>query len=238
MDNQNNHRRVSILGIVVDSVSVPRAVEISQGYINNDYFNFVLLAGARLAMESQESEEVSKFVNEADLILPGDHNIEKIVEQKADESYQSVYLDSLLSALAEANGHLCILCDTDEVAEIVARYIEEDYPNLKVDSVVYEQSDEESLESLVNKVNGFFPDMVLPLVSLEKQQALLLAHKETLSTKLYISSETLTEEMMQSEKDSPRIVKWLKKCLHLGKEAVDDDFWQKYTAWKEGRNSK
>lgn len=49
MENQNNHKRVPVLGIVVDSVSVPRAVEISKDYLKNDYFNVILLAGAWLA---------------------------------------------------------------------------------------------------------------------------------------------------------------------------------------------
>lgn len=238
MENQNNHRRVLVLGIVVDSVSVPRAVEISQDYINNDYFNFVLLAGAQLAMESQKSEDMKKFVDEADLILPGDHNIEKAVEQETEESFQSAYLDLLLTDLAEKNGHVCILCDIEQVVEDIEKYMLEDYPGLKVDSVIYEQDDEESLEALVNKINGYFPDVVLPLVSLGKQQSLLQAHKETISTKLFIGSETLSEQIIGDDKESPKIVKWIMKHLHLGKEAVDNEFWQKYNEEQENRNSK
>ena len=162
MENQNNHRRIPALGIVVDSVSVPRAIEISQKFFYNDYFNFVLFAGSWLALESQTSDEIRKFISEADLILPGDHNIEKVAEQESEESFQALYLDGLLSALAQMEGHVCVLCETEQIEEDIVNNILEDYPGLTVECVLYEQDDEEALEALVNKINGYFPDLVLP----------------------------------------------------------------------------
>ena len=127
MENQNNHRRIPALGIVVDSVSVPRAIEISQKFFYNDYFNFVLFAGSWLALESQTSDEIRKFISEADLILPGDHNIEKVAEQESEESFQALYLDGLLSALAQMEGHVCVLCETEQIEEDIVNNILEDY---------------------------------------------------------------------------------------------------------------
>jgi UDP-N-acetyl-D-mannosaminuronic acid transferase (WecB/TagA/CpsF family) len=239
MENQNNHRQIPILGITVDSVSVPRAVEISLNYLSNDYFNFILLADARLAMESQESEEAGRFVQEADMILPGDHNIEKAAEQESDGSFQENYLDSMLTELANQNGHLCILCESEEQETEAVSHLAEDYPGLKIDSAIYDQTGEEALEALVNTVNGFFPDIVLPLVSGKKQRVLLLKHKKMLSTKLYISSESLADHISQeekAEKDSSIIMKWLMKHLHIGEEAIDNDFWQKFQAEQENEN--
>ncbi len=238
MENQNNHRRIPALGIVIDSVSVPRAVEISQKFFYNDYFNFVLFAGSWLALESQTSDEIRKFISEADLILPGDHNIEKVAEQESEESFQALYLDGLLSALAQMEGHVCVLCETEQIEEDIVNNILEDYPGLTVECVLYEQDDEEALEALVNKINGYFPDLVLPIVSLEKQQSLLLTHKETLSTKLFIGSETLFKQIIEEPKESSVIVKWLMNCLHLGKKAIDNEFWQKYNAEKENTGNK
>lgn len=236
MEIQNNHKRIPVLGIVVDSVSVPRAVEISQDYLKNDYFNVILLAGARLAIESQESEEVNQFIHTANLILPGDHNIEEAAAQSVEGMFQEEFLDQMLMYLADQEGHLCVLCDSQDQSERVALHLEEDYPGLKVDSVVFGDTDIETMEALVNTVNGYFPDLVLPLVSIEKQISLLLAHKDTLSTKLYIGSENLAKRIFQkrdSEKDDSIIVKWLRKHLHIGKKAVDNEFWQKYRTQKE-----
>jgi UDP-N-acetyl-D-mannosaminuronic acid transferase (WecB/TagA/CpsF family) len=241
MENQNNHRKIPVLGIEVDSVSVPRAVEISQNYLSNDYFNFVLLAGARLAMESQESEEASRFVQAADLILPGDHNIEKAAEQEMNGSFQESYLDSLLTILAEQNGHLCVLCESEEQAFDAVEHLGQDYPGLNIDQVIYDQTGEEALETLVNTINGFFPELVLPLVSIDKQRILLLNHRDMLSTRLYVSSESLVDDIFQeekTEKDSLIIVKWLMKHFHLGQEAVNSDFWQKFRMEQEDRNNK
>ncbi|MDO4170353.1 MAG: hypothetical protein Q4D45_10690 [Lachnospiraceae bacterium] len=236
MENQNNHKRVPVLGIVVDSVSVPRAVEISKDYLKNDYFNVILLAGAWLAIESQESEEIKQFIHIADLILPGDHNIEDAADKSIEGMFQEEFLDQILMYLAKQEGHLCVLCDSEQQSERVILHLQEDYPGLKVDGVVFADTDIEAMEALVNTVNGYFPDLVLPLVSIEKQVSLLLKHKDTLSTKLYIGSENLAERIFRkgdSEKDDSIIVKWLKKHLHIGKKAMDNEFWQKYRAQKE-----
>ncbi|MEE1313196.1 MAG: WecB/TagA/CpsF family glycosyltransferase [Lachnospiraceae bacterium] len=236
MEIQNDHRIVPVLGIMVDSVSVSRAVEISKTYLDNDYFNFIILAGAQLAMESQVEKETKKFTKIANLILPGDHNVEEAVNKASEGSFQEKYLDSILMLLADEKRHLCVLCDTQEQCEKVIIHLEEDYPGLKVDGVVFEETGEEEMEALVNTINGYFPDMVLPLVDLSKQKELLLAHKETLSTKLCISSETVYQHIFQEEKgekDSPVIVKWLMKRLHLGKEAIENEFWQKLNEERE-----
>lgn len=236
MEIQNNHKRIPVLGMVIDSVSVPRAVEISQKYLKNDYFNVILLAGVWLAIESQESEEISQFIHIADLILPGDYNLEDAAEQSLEGMFQEEFLDRLLMIVAKEKGHLCVLCDSQEQAEKVTIHLEEDYPGLIVNSVVFMDTDTEAMEALVNTINGYFPDVVLPLVSIEKQIPLLLTHKETVSAKLYIGSENLASRIFrksETAKDTSIIVKWLKKHLHIGKEAMDKEFWQKYHAQEE-----
>ena len=90
MEIQNNHELIPVLGITVDAVSVSRAVEISKTYLDNDYFNFVLLAGAQLAMKSQESKETKRFTDIANLILPGDHNVEEAIDKGMDETPAAV----------------------------------------------------------------------------------------------------------------------------------------------------
>ena len=230
MEIQNNHELIPVLGITVDAVSVSRAVEISKTYLDNDYFNFVLLAGAQLAMKSQESKETKRFTDIANLILPGDHNVEEAIDKTCEGRFQEEYLDRMLMLIAEEERGLCVLCDTQEQCDRVAVHLEADYPGLKVNGVIFEDTGEEGMEALVKTINGYFPDLILPLVSIEKQEKLLLAHKETLSTKLCISSETIYQYIFQEEKgekDSPVLVKWLMKRLRLGKEAVESEFRQK-----------
>jgi UDP-N-acetyl-D-mannosaminuronic acid transferase (WecB/TagA/CpsF family) len=234
MEIQNNHELIPVLGIIVDAVSVSRAVEISKTYLDNDYFNFVLLAGAQLAMKSQESKDTKRFVKIANLILPGDHNIEEAVDLAMENRFQEEYLDQVLMLLAKEERTLCILCDTQEQCKRASAHLEEDYPGMKVKSVVFAETGEDDMEAVVNNINGYFPDLVLPLVSIEKQEKLLLVHKETLSTKLCISSETVPQYIFQEEKDekeSPVLVKWLKK--HLGKGVLESEFWQKLNAERE-----
>ncbi len=231
MENQNNYELVPVLGITLDAVSVPRAVEISQGYVNNDYFNFILLAGAQLALESQESEETQKFVKNADLVLPGDHNIEKAIAMNNEGHYLEDYLDSMLSYMAKNKKKVCVLCENEELCQKARTYLEYDYAGMIVRTVVYDKSGEEAMEAMVNKINGFFPDMVLPVVPLAKQKKLLLDHIETLGTNLYISSERLSTQLFMDvadEKDESTIVKWIKKRLKLGSEGISTEFWQKF----------
>lgn len=232
MENKNHHEIIPVLGIMLDSISVPRAVEISQGYMSNDYFNFVLLADAKMALDGRESEELQTFIKSADLILPGDHTIETAVDRAMGGKYQAEYLDQLLMALADRKGHLCILCNDADECEKAKSSLLKDYPGVKVDGVVFEQADEEAMEALVNTINGYFPDLILPLVSMEKQRTLLLTHRETLSAKLYVSSEALSSHLLQEEKDSPSIVKWLMRRLHIGEAAVESKFWDEF-----GKNS-
>lgn len=236
METQNNHTLVPILGLMLDSISVSRAVEISKTYLENDYFNFVLLAGVETAIGSQEQSESSSWIRCADLILPGDRNVEEAAQMKVEGGYQEKYLDEILILLAERKNKLCILCDTAEQGAFIAKYLEEDYPGLKVVEIVFEETGEEELEALVNKINGNFPDVILPFVPMEKQEKLILAHKETINAKLCIGSETIHQtlyEIMQSGKESVKLVKWLINKLHIGKKAVEDEFWQRIEAEKE-----
>lgn len=231
MENQNNYELVPVLGITLDAVSVPRAVEISQSYVENDYFNFVLLADAQLALDGQESEEIQKFAKNADLVLPGDHDIEKAIAMNHEGRYLQDYMDALLGVLAEKKKMVCVLCESEEQCEKARAYLQYDYDGLVIKSLVFDKDTEEAMEALVNNINGYLPDMVLPVVSLEKQKKLLLNHMETLGTKLFVSSERLSSSLFQDildEKDESTVVKWIKKRLQLGSERISTEFWQKF----------
>ncbi len=231
MENQNNYELVPVLGMTVDAVSVSRAVEISQSYVNNDYFNFVLLAGAKLALESKKSEETQKFVKSADLVLPGDHDIEKAIAMNQEGRYMEDYLDALLQSMAKNKKMVCVLCETEEQCEKAHAYLQYDYDGIDIRSLAYDKDSEEGLEALVNKINGYLPDLVLPAVPLEKQMKLLLNHMENLGTKLFISSERISSHIFEGvmdEKDDSAIVKWIKKRLQIGSERISTEFWQQF----------
>ena len=233
MENQNNYELVPVLGLTVDAVSVPRAVEISQSYVENDYFNFILLAGAQLAMDSLESEETRQFVKSADLILPGDHDIEKAIAMNQEGHFLEEYIDQLLMTLAADHRKVCILCNNEEQCKKAESYLQHDYQGLEIKTLIFDKDSEEAMGALANSINGLLPDVIIPLVALDLQKKLLNAHRETLCAKLYLSSERIASQIFMEILDQDEentIVKWLKKKLQLGSEGVSTDFWQRFDA--------
>ncbi len=230
METQNNNR-IPVLGIGINAVSVPRAVEISKTYLSNDYFNFVLLAGIKLTLDSLESDSIRQFAEEADMILPADCNVERAVELESEQDYMREYLKGLLTELNEKKGQLCLLCECKEQAELIMERLDADYLDLKKAVVFYDSTEEEAIETMVNQINGYFPDLILPIVSLEKQQILILSHKNMLSGKLFVGSDCLENWLVPEDDATQGILKWVKDRLHIGQqEALESQFWQMFRA--------
>ena len=231
----NKHRRVPVMGIEIDSISVPRAVELSQEYLDNDHLNFVLLAGAKTALLSMDSKEIISFSTEADLILPGDHNIEKAAGQELAGDYLLQYLDGLLRTMARGGRQICVIGESEDMCEYIRSRLLEEYEDLSIRMVAFKGSQEQDMEAVVNKINGFFPDLILPLIPMEDQIALYMGHKSMISAKLFISSRTLTENVLKDgseAKGQVPVVSWLKSKLKIGQEGIDSEFWQQF----EGTN--
>lgn len=186
-------KRKKVLGVFVDSLRLDRAMSLTKTYLSNSLLNKIYFASTQTSMIAQDEEEIAQFLEEADLVLPGDQNIEEIVNdtEKSGEELPYVlhYLYQLFASFDRTKNSIYIVGKEEEKekVELLIEMLKESYPNMKISGGV--STADKAL--LVNDINTVVPNVVLFFFPVRELKQFIDEHGRSMNTKLVLYLEDI-----------------------------------------------
>lgn len=208
---EENIKRERVLGVLVDSVRLDRAMSLTKTYLNNSVLNKIYFVNTQTSILAQDNEEIALFLEDLDLILPGDLNIEEAMsgKEKSREELPYVlhYLYQLFASFDRTKSSLYIVGKEEEKVERLIEMLKESYPNMKTSGGV--STEDKAL--LVNDINTVVPNLVLFFFSVVELKEFLEEHGKSINTKLVICVEDIDTLIDGKLEKIPTLI----KKLHL-----------------------
>ncbi len=186
-------KRKKVLGVFVDSLRLDRAMSLTKTYLSNSLLNKIYFASTQTSMIAQDEEEIAQFLEEADLVLPGDQNIEEVVNdtEKSGEELPYVlhYLYQLFASFDRTKNSIYIVGKEEEKekVELLIEMLKESYPNMKISGGV--STADKAL--LVNDINTVVPNVVLFFFPVRELKQFIDEHGRSMNTKLVLYLEDI-----------------------------------------------
>lgn len=188
---EENAKRERVLGALVDSLRLDRAMSLTKTYLNNSVLNKIYFVNTQTSILAQDEEEIALFLEGLDLVLPGDQNIEEAMsgEEKSREELPYVlhYLYQLFASFDRTKSSLYVVGKEEEKVELLIEMLKESYPNMKTSGGV--STADKAL--LVNDINTVVPNVVLFFFPVLELKEFLDEHGRSINTKLAICVEDI-----------------------------------------------
>ncbi len=186
-------KRKKVLGVFVDSLRLDRAMSLTKTYLSNSLLNKIYFASTQTSIIAQDEEEIASFLEDSDLVLPGDQNIEEIVNDKEKSSeelpYVLHYLYQLFASFDRTKNSIYIVGKEEEKekVELLMEMLKESYPNMKISGGI--STADRAL--LVNDINTVVPNVVLFFFPVRELKQFLDEHGRSMNTKLVLCVEDI-----------------------------------------------
>lgn len=226
MSEQRKAERVRVLGVEVDSLRMDRAASLTSRYLEKHKFEYIVFANTPVALTGQEEGNLSEYIKNAALVLPGDTNIENAVEAgkwlEEGESYQAEYFRRIFSRLYRQRGSIYAMVEKKDQLNKIQNILRGKYSRIESESVLWEP--DLSVDQLVNSINSMAPSILLICGSHERMSRFLAEHACKINAGLCFcmeevatDAETDIAEWMlgnHMQKKIKEIQEWLSRFLH------------------------
>ncbi len=205
---------VKIMDIDVDMLSNDVFIKKINEYLTQDKLQVILFASTELLNRAVEEEEYRKYVDMAELFLPGEeallsaHHADVLKAGDMVVSCKSFGL--VLEKLKKEDRSIYIVSKSDNDVEVLKGYCKRMQPELRiVGSCTYDESLDDA--AVVNEINSHIPDILLVDLKTGEQEKWIMEHASQLNARLCIAIGGVANLIMAQEKKIPL---WVQK-LHL-----------------------
>ena len=205
---------VKIMDIDVDMLSNDVFIKKINEYLTQDKLQVILFASTELLNRAVEEEEYRKYVDMAELFLPGEeallsaHHADVLKAGDMVVSCKSFGL--VLEKLKKEDRSIYIVSKSDNDVELLKGYCKRMQPELRiVGSCTYDESLDDA--AVVNEINSHIPDILLVDLKTGEQEKWIMEHASQLNARLCIAIGGVANLIMAQEKKIPL---WVQK-LHL-----------------------
>lgn len=182
--------KISILGILVDSLTMEEAVSRCDIFIHQGGSHLIATANAEMIMMAQQDKELASILANADLVVPDGAGVVWAARQQGysmPERVAGFDLTQRLLLLSEEKGYkIFMFGGAPGIADHARITAQKLYPKLKVVGVRdgYFSGTEES--DIIDEIHNAQPDILLVALGVPKQEKWIMRHKEMLSIPLSI----------------------------------------------------
>ena len=170
--------RIRVLGVQVDPVRADRAVKLTVRYLEKHKFEYIVFANTPAALLGTEDSVIEEYIDQAALVLPGDSNIEDAIEAKKwleeGRNYQADYFRRLFARLYRQRPSIYLMVDKEEQFSKIQKIMKEKYSRFQVEGNLWREED--SIDGIVNSINGHAPDILFICAGHEKMSCFLKEH--------------------------------------------------------------
>lgn len=222
---ENNLKRIDVLGINLCNSRPDKAVTASLEAMRGHGLTTIFFLSAMGSLYCQETPWAKELVNSHDLVFPGDRHTEMTVQgqllsgENGSGDFAKEYLKKFFARMNKENRELFVVCSSPERLEAIREYFKERYPDISIQSMVYEQDMEGASDKVVNEINAHIPDVVLLLLSAEEELMFIRDYETMMNADLCICMDSTHSYITERTKDIPSWIgflhlDWLYLWLH------------------------
>lgn len=184
------HSKISVLGILVDSLTMEEAVARCGSFIHQEGNHLVATANAEMIMMAQQDKELSSILANADLVVPDGAGVVWAARQQGYSMPERVagfdLAQRLLLLSAEKGYTVFMFGGAPGIAEQARVTAQRLYPKLRIVGVRdgYFSATEES--DIIAEIHSARPEILLVALGVPKQEKWIMRHKDTLNIPLSI----------------------------------------------------
>lgn len=183
-------RRIPVLDIMIDAVTMAEAVKIIENFIAEQRTRFVATANAEMVMMAQSDPVLAGILNRADLVIPDGAGVVWAARyhQYAMPERVAGYdlVQQLLAKSARSGYRVYFLGGAPGVAEQARTWAEVRYPGVNVVGVRDGYFTAQDEPEIINTINLCKPDILLAGLGVPKQEKWLTKHLNELNVPVAI----------------------------------------------------
>lgn len=206
-------KKVEILGVKVDSVTMEEATRTACGFIEGKTPKMIATANAEMIMNAVSDEELFKILNEADLVVPDGAGTVWAANYLGCEMKERVagydLAQSLMALSVKFGFKIYFFGSAPTVAEKAKAKAEELYPGIKIVGFHDGFFDGEEEKKIISDIKEKKPDILLVALGVPKQEKWISNHKEELGVPLSIGVGGTLDVMAGVMKRAPL---WMQKA--------------------------
>lgn len=190
----NNLPQINILGVGINAITLPQAVEQIAGWIDTRTRQYVSVCNVHTIMECQHNEAMRQAVNRAGLTTPDGMPLVWLGRWLAQLEVNRVYGPDLMLALCELSGergYTHYFCGGAlGVPELLAERLQVKFPNLRVVgtySPPFHPLSPAEESQLIERLNRARPDIIWVGLGTPKQDLWMARYRERLNAPVMIA---------------------------------------------------
>jgi N-acetylglucosaminyldiphosphoundecaprenol N-acetyl-beta-D-mannosaminyltransferase len=209
------YERVNVLDVGVNTLNIPRTLDILSEWIANREPNYVCFTGVHGVMESRRDENLRRIHNTAGLVAPDGMPLVWLSRLQGRRQAERVYGPDLMLALCEhsaASGYRHFLYGASEdTLEKLASNLQQRCPRLRIVgkySPPFRPLTDEEDEEVVRTINEAKPDIVWVGLSTPKQEHWMASHVHRLTAPVLLGVGAAFDFHAGVKKQAPR---WMQR---------------------------
>ncbi|MGL4363567.1 MAG: WecB/TagA/CpsF family glycosyltransferase [Cellulosilyticaceae bacterium] len=178
-------KKIKILGVNVDMVTMQEAVERADRYIREAGFHSIFTPNPEIIMLAQDDEEMMRAMQQADLIIPDGIGVviaSKI--QKGEQLPERVpgfdFVQETMKRAADKGYTYYFLGGKPGVAEEAKKKMEEKYPGIQIAGYKDGYFKEEDIPNVIEDINNSKANILLVCLGAPKQEKWIMKYKDQL----------------------------------------------------------
>ncbi len=211
---EQNTKRVNILGVTVDSVTMAEAVAQVESYIEEKNApSLVATANAEMIMNAGRDAELMRILNSAQLVVPDGAGTVWAARHLGYEMKERVagfdMAQELLKDAPQKNYRVYFFGSAPGIAEKAKEKAEKLYPGINVVGVHDGYFDAEEEKKIIADIKEKKPHILFAALGVPKQEKWLFRHKEELGVPVSIGVGGTLDVMAGAVKRAPL---WMQKA--------------------------
>lgn len=181
-------KRVDILGVGVDAVTMEEAGQCVQGFLHSDKMNMIFTPNPEFIMEAQENSVFRNILNKGDLVVPDGIGVvigAKILKTPLKGRVPGFDLvQYTLDAVKDKEHSVFFFGSKPGVAEEAKEKMEAKYPGIKIVGCRDGYFKKEEEASIIDEINASGADILIVGLGAPKQEIFMNNYKNKLKVKV------------------------------------------------------
>lgn len=219
---ENTVKRIRILGVPVDNVTLEGAYKVFLDFINNDRTYTIYTPNPEIIIKATEDVEFKDVLASGDLIVPDGMGLiyaSKFLNLGLQSRVAGIDLMAkMLNYLASTKGSAYLFGAKNNIIEAASQNIESKYPNIKILGCSSGYFDDDEEQKIIADINEKKPDVLFVGLGAPKQEKWIHKNKKILNAKVIIGVGGSFDVYSGHIKRAPKIVQksgfeWLYRVI-------------------------
>lgn len=192
-------------------------------YMRSRGLETVFFHSAESSLFCQTQVWAAEFVQNCQLVLAGDSHMELAVRHRRNDSvdrkgigdFADEYLKRLFNRLNRECREIFAVMESGEELDSLKKYIQNSYPDIFCNGIVYDGKDGEDPGKVINEINANIPDIVFFCLPVQQQLMFVRDYTDMINARLCVCIESIRPLIRKETERVPRLI----RLLHL------EEFW-------------